>query len=144
MDVTEPPNNAPQYIEDSRMIADTGCIPKVSGSSSDTPLGAPRPGSTPTRMPSSTPPIISAMWGTEMAIEKPCISEWKFSMTRLQIQHDAEPAVRQRDLEQALEHHIERDRRHDGDERRAHHRKPALKSQRAEQIEHRADIHADQ
>jgi hypothetical protein len=58
MDVTEPPNNAPQYIEESRMIADTGCIPKVSGSSSDTPLGAPRPGSTPTRMPSSTPITI--------------------------------------------------------------------------------------
>ena len=55
MDVTEPPNRAPQYIEESRMMADTGCIPKVSGSSSDTPLGAPRPGSTPTRMPSSTP-----------------------------------------------------------------------------------------
>ena len=44
MDVTEPPNNAPQYIEESRMIADTGCIPKVSGSSSDTPLGAPEAG----------------------------------------------------------------------------------------------------
>ena len=58
MDVTEPPNNAPQYIEESRMMADTGCIPKVSGSSSDTPLGAPRPGSTPTRMPSSTPITI--------------------------------------------------------------------------------------
>jgi hypothetical protein len=58
MDVTEPPNNAPQYIEDSRMIADTGCIPKVSGSSSDTPFGAPRPGKTPTRMPSSTPITI--------------------------------------------------------------------------------------
>ncbi|MGY2907726.1 hypothetical protein ACVWVY_006747 [Bradyrhizobium sp. URHC0002] len=41
------------------MIADTGCIPKVSGSSSDTPLGAPRPGKTPTRMPSNTPITIS-------------------------------------------------------------------------------------
>ena len=58
IDVTEPPNNAPQYIDESRMMADTGCIPKVSGSSSDTPLGAPRPGSTPTRMPSSTPITI--------------------------------------------------------------------------------------
>jgi hypothetical protein len=55
MEVTEPPNNAPQYIEESRMMADTGCIPKVSGNSSETPFGAPRPGSTPTRMPSSTP-----------------------------------------------------------------------------------------
>jgi len=55
IEVTEPPNNAPQYIDESRMMADTGCIPKVSGSSSDTPLGAPSPGKTPTRMPSSTP-----------------------------------------------------------------------------------------
>ena len=53
--MTEPPNSAPQYMLDSRMMAETGCMPKVSGSSSDTPFGAPRPGSTPTRMPSSTP-----------------------------------------------------------------------------------------
>ncbi len=55
MDVTEPPNKAPQYMQESRMIADTGCMPNVSGNSSETPLGAPSPGSTPTRMPSSTP-----------------------------------------------------------------------------------------
>src|SRR5437763_16610283 len=93
IEVTEPPNSAPQYIEESRIIADTGAMPKVSGNSSDTPLGAPRPGSTPTRMPSSTPPIISAMWGTETAIEKPCISESKSSMVRLTAQHDPEPAA---------------------------------------------------
>jgi hypothetical protein len=40
------------------MMADTGCIPKVSGSSSDTPLGARGRASTPTRMPSSTPITI--------------------------------------------------------------------------------------
>ena len=60
IDVVEPPNSAPQYMLDSRMIAATGSMLKVSGSSSDTPLGAPSPGSTPTRMPSSTPTIISA------------------------------------------------------------------------------------
>ena len=60
IDVVEPPNSAPQYMLVSRMIAETGSIEKVSGSSSDTPLGAPSPGSTPTRMPSSTPATISA------------------------------------------------------------------------------------
>lgn len=45
-----------------RMMAETGSIVKVSGRSSDTPFGAPRPGSTPTRMPSITPIIMSAMW----------------------------------------------------------------------------------
>ena len=59
--MVEPPNNAPQYMLVSRMIAETGSMVKVSGSSSDTPFGAPRPGSTPTRMPSSTPMTISAM-----------------------------------------------------------------------------------
>ena len=41
-------------------MAETGSIEKVSGSSSVTPFGAPRPGSTPTRMPSSTPPMMMA------------------------------------------------------------------------------------
>ena len=58
IEVIEPPNNAPQYMQESRMIADTGDMLKVSGSSSATPFGAPRPGSTPTRMPSSTPITI--------------------------------------------------------------------------------------
>src|SRR5262245_63828704 len=46
IEVTEPPNRAPQYMVDRRMIADTGCIPNVRGRSSETPLGAPSPGST--------------------------------------------------------------------------------------------------
>ena len=61
MEVVEPPKSAPQYIDDRRMMADTGGIMKVSGSSKVTPFGAPNPGNTPTRMPSNTPPTISAM-----------------------------------------------------------------------------------
>ena len=60
IEVVEPPNSAPQYMLVSRMIAETGSIVKVSGISSVTPFGAPRPGSTPTRMPSSTPTTISS------------------------------------------------------------------------------------
>ena len=60
MDVVEPPNSAPQYIDDRTMIPLIGSMLKVSGISSVTPFGAPSPGSTPTRMPSSTPPAISA------------------------------------------------------------------------------------
>ncbi len=44
------------------MIAEIGSIEKVSGKSTETPLGAPNPGSTPTRMPSVTLSIISKMW----------------------------------------------------------------------------------
>ena len=58
------------------MMAETGSIVKVSGSSSETPLGAPRPGSTPTRMPSSTPAIISRTWyvvsATREAVHQGC------------------------------------------------------------------------
>ncbi len=62
IEVVEPPNSAPQYMQLSRMMAETGSMAKVSGSSSDTPFGAPRPGSTPTRMPSITPSTISIRW----------------------------------------------------------------------------------
>ena len=61
------------------MIADTGSMVKVSGSSSDTPFGAPRPGSTPTRMPSSTPPAMSRRWNMEKAMPNPSIRLLKLS-----------------------------------------------------------------
>ena len=59
MDVVEPPKSAPQYIDESTMIPLIGSMLNVSGISSVTPFGAPRPGSTPTRIPSSTPPTIN-------------------------------------------------------------------------------------
>src|SRR5512143_1390371 len=80
IEVVEPPNSAPQYMHDSRMIADTGCIVNVSGSSSVTPLGAPSPGSTPTRMPSSTPTTISITWYGVRATANPCSSASKDSI----------------------------------------------------------------
>src|SRR4051812_38496787 len=112
-------------MQDSRMMADTGCMPKVSGSRSDTPLGAPRPGSTPTRMLNSTPPTISTRWGTVSAIVKPCSSASKFSMA-LQVQCHAEQPVRQRDLEQSLEHDVEGDCGNDRNDKRAQHAQSAL------------------
>ena len=80
IEVTEPPNSAPQYMLDSRMIAETGDMPKVSGSSSDTPFGAPRPGSTPTRMPSSTPISMSATLCQVSATAKPWKREPRLSI----------------------------------------------------------------
>jgi hypothetical protein len=62
IDVVEPPKSAPQYMLVSRMIAATGSMVKVRGRSNETPLGAPSPGRTPTRIPSRTPIIISATW----------------------------------------------------------------------------------
>src|ERR1700754_3089939 len=47
-------------MQDSITIAEVGSIVKVSGSRIATPLGPPSPGSTPTKMPSTSPTIISA------------------------------------------------------------------------------------
>ena len=47
-------------MHDSITMADVGSIVKVSGSRIATPFGPPRPGSTPTKMPSTSPTIISA------------------------------------------------------------------------------------
>ena len=83
--MVDPPNSAPQYIDDSRMIAAVGSSVKVSGMRSDTPFGAPRPGSTPTTRPRSTPATISSMWVGVIATPKPCMRRSKLLMSmRLQ------------------------------------------------------------
>ena len=46
-------------MQDSITIAEVGSIVKVSGSRIATPLGPPSPGKTPTKMPSTSPTIIS-------------------------------------------------------------------------------------
>src|SRR5690349_13045537 len=109
IEVTDPPKSAPQYMLDRRMIAETGCMPKVSGSSSETPFGAPSPGRTPTRMPKRTPTIISAIWLNESATSKPCISSEMFSIASCPSEPEkaAEPAPRHHDVEGALEDVIE-------------------------------------
>src|SRR5689334_11913913 len=45
-------------MQDSITMADVGSIVKVSGSRMATPFGPPRPGNTPTKMPSTSPTII--------------------------------------------------------------------------------------
>src|SRR3981189_377424 len=47
-------------MQDSITMADVGSIVNVSGSRIATPLGPPSPGSTPTKMPSTSPIIIRA------------------------------------------------------------------------------------
>jgi hypothetical protein len=47
-------------MQESMTMAEVGSIVKVSGSRIATPLGPPRPGSTPTKMPSTSPTIITA------------------------------------------------------------------------------------
>jgi hypothetical protein len=55
------------------MMPAVGVIENVSGNKIATPFGPPRPGSTPIRIPSTTPATISMMWFAVRATENPCI-----------------------------------------------------------------------
>src|ERR1700759_2546426 len=68
---------------DSITIADVGSIVKVSGSRIATPLGPPRPGNTPTKMPSTSPSTISAMIFHVISTAKPCSSNPKASIEKV-------------------------------------------------------------
>src|SRR3978361_937129 len=70
-------------MQDSITIADVGSMVKVSGSRIATPLGPPSPGSTPTKMPSTSPTIISASVFHVIRTTKPCINRPKASMENL-------------------------------------------------------------
>src|SRR3981081_3513006 len=67
-------------MQDIITIAEVGSMVKVSGSRIATPFGPPRPGSTPTKMPSTRPTIISASVFHVSRTAKPCINKPKASM----------------------------------------------------------------
>src|ERR1700748_3890195 len=68
-------------MQDSITMAEVGSIVKVSGSRIATPFGPPRPGSTPTKTPSTRPTIISASVFQVSRTAKPCRSRPKASMS---------------------------------------------------------------
>src|SRR5215470_8611808 len=67
-------------MQDSMTMAEVGSIVNVSGSRIATPFGPPNPGSTPTKMPSSNPTIISPRIFPVSSTEKPCSSSVKASI----------------------------------------------------------------
>src|SRR5690242_7995756 len=69
-------------MQDSITMAEVGSMVKVSGSRIATPLGPPSPGSTPTKMPSTSPTIISASVFQVSSTAKPCIRRPKASISR--------------------------------------------------------------
>src|SRR5258706_4393117 len=75
-------------MHDSITIADVGSMVNVSGSKIATPLGPPSPGSTPTKMPSTSPTIISASVFQVSRTAKPCINRPKASMQISWFAHD--------------------------------------------------------
>src|SRR5882762_4073370 len=67
-------------MHDSIPMAEVGSMLKVSGSRIATPFGPPRPGSTPTKMPSTSPTIIRASIFHVIRTAKPCSKRPKASM----------------------------------------------------------------
>src|ERR1700687_104390 len=88
-------------MQESITMAEVGSIVKVSGSRIATPFGPPKPGSTPTKMPSRSPPSISASVFQVIRTAKPCTRSVSASMERL---------VAEECLDWPLgHHHVERD-----------------------------------
>src|SRR5439155_17217063 len=67
-------------MHDSITMADVGSMVKVSGKRIATPFGPPRPGSTPTKMPSTRPTIIKASVLNVNRTSKPCSRRPRASM----------------------------------------------------------------
>src|SRR5437870_13785548 len=82
-------------MQDSITMAEVGSIVNVSGSRIATPLGPPRPGSTPTKMPSTSPSIINSSVFQVSSTAKPCIKRPKASITGLPLQgfHQSIPSI---------------------------------------------------
>src|ERR1700760_1318031 len=89
---------------DSITIAEVGSIVKVSGSRIATPLGPPRPGSTPTKIPSTSPTIIRTSVLPVSRTAKPCIKRPKASIAiRLVAEGRFERPLRHDDVEGDVE-----------------------------------------
>src|SRR6266576_4340678 len=70
-------------MHDSITMAEVGSIVNVSGSRIATPFGPPRPGNTPTKMPSTSPTIIRISVFQVSRTANPCINSPKASMEEL-------------------------------------------------------------
>src|SRR6185312_2902112 len=106
-------------MHDSITIAEVGSIVNVSGSRIATPLGPPRPGSTPTKMPSTRPRIIKVMIFQVMRTAKPCSSNPNASMTGLlAAQGRFERSLRHDDVKGDVEGHEHHGGEHEGGQQR--------------------------
>src|SRR3954464_13307275 len=70
-------------MHDSITMAEVGSIVKVRGSRIATPFGPPSPGSTPTKMPSTSPTIIRSSVFHVSRTAKPCSNRPKASIEEL-------------------------------------------------------------
>src|SRR4029078_3482560 len=100
-------------------MSEVGSIVKVSGSRIATPLGPPRPGSTPTKMPSTRTRIIKVMICQVSRTAKPCSSNPNASMTGfLAAERRFERTLRHDDVKGDVEGHEHHGPKHEGGEQR--------------------------
>src|SRR5205085_10799598 len=97
-------------MHDSITIAEVGSMVKVSGSRIATPFGPPSPGSTPTKIPSVSPTIMSARIFQVSSTLKPIASKPSASIAFLSSQHLLDRALRH----DHVEGHVEGDEHGDG------------------------------
>jgi hypothetical protein len=83
-------------------MAEVGSMVKVSGSRMATPFGPPRPGSTPTKMPSTSPTIIKASVFQVIKTAKPCRRSVKASIVLISKKSFERP-LRHDDVKRDLE-----------------------------------------
>src|SRR5882757_10554498 len=104
-------------MHDSSTIAEVGSMLKVSGSRIATPFGPPRPGSTPTKMPSTSPTIINEMVFHVIRTAKPCSKSVNASMI-LESKQGFKRPLRHDDVKRDFERDEHSDRKHKaGDQR---------------------------
>src|SRR5215831_16496916 len=104
-------------MHESITMAEVGSIVNVSGNSIATPFGPPRPGSTPTKMPSTSPTIIKASVFHVSRTPKPCRSSAKASMKSISKQ-GFEGALRHDDVEGDIERDEHGHREHEARQQR--------------------------
>src|SRR6267143_5845160 len=106
-------------MQDSITMADVGSIVNVNGSRIATPLGPPSPGSTPTKMPSTSPTIIKASVFQVSSTVKPCNSRVKASIGfALEAEGRFKRPFRHDDIERDLEGEEHQEREHEAGEQR--------------------------
>src|SRR5438067_1557520 len=132
-------------MQDSITIAEVGSIVNVSGSRIATPLGPPRPGSTPTKIPSTSPSIIKSSVFQVMRTAKPCSSNPNASMTGfLAAERRFERTLRHDDVEGDVEGHEHHGGEHEGREQRLPQRDLADQAHEAGDQEEARDIEPEE
>src|SRR3982751_6205009 len=107
-------------MQESITMAEVGSMVKVSGSRIATPFGPPRPGSTPTKIPSTSPSIISASVFHVRRTPKPYSRSSNASMECLEAEQRFEGPFRH----DHVEGHLERREHHHGKDERCEHGLP--------------------